>query len=169
MVAVGNNVFPINDDLAVSPIEIWDGALAETRTEIEGRIVSYHPLVGQRALLTGGSSGVVWMRYRRRMGVATDESDVLEDLGVDDRWINIVIIGAAASLFSGRDIPASHTEFISATLEAQNIRVGTRLSIAGGLHQYRNMLLSDAAKEMKAEDSQKIKVHMNSSLPPVGY
>jgi hypothetical protein len=169
LVAVGDNVFPVADDLAVSVIEIWDGALAEFRQAVEGRIVSYHPLTGARALLTGGSTGVVWVRYRRRMGVATSEADILEDLGVDDTWINIIVIGAAATLLAGRDIPASQTEWISATLEAENIRVGTRLSIAGGLRQYRNQLLSDASKEMKAEDSQKVKVHMKTSMPPMGY
>jgi hypothetical protein len=169
MISVGSGVFPINDDLAVAVIEIWDGALAEERIQVEGRFVSYHPLVGQRALLTeGATSGSVWMRYRRRMGVATTEADVMDDLGVDERWINIVMIGAAASLFAGRDIPASHTEWIAATLEAENIRVGTRLSIAGGLRQYRNMLLTDAQREMKAEDSQKIKVHMRSPMPSLG-
>jgi hypothetical protein len=169
LVSVGQGVFPITDDLAVSVIEIWDGALADTRIAVEGRIVSYHPLVGARALLTGGNSGVVWMRYRRRMGVALSEADVLEDLGVEDTWINIVMMGAAATLLAGRDIPASQTEWISATLEAENIRVGTRMSIAGGLRQYRNMLLNDAAAEMKAEDSQKVKVHMKTSIPPMGY
>jgi len=170
MVAVGSGVFPINDDLAVSVVEIWDGALGVNRIQVEGRLVSYHPLVGQRALLTGeGTSGVVWMRYRRRMGTAVAESDVLEDLGVDDRWITIVIMGTAATLFAGRDIPASQTEWIAATLEAENIRVGTRLSIAAGLRQYRKLLLDEASKEMKAEDSQKVKVHMNASTPPMGY
>ena len=103
------------------------------------------------------------------MGSATAESDVIADLGVDERWVNIVMIGAAATLFAGRDIPAANTEWVSATLEAENIRVGSRLSIAGGLRQYRNQLLSDASKEMKAEDSQKVKVHMNTSMPPMGY
>jgi hypothetical protein len=163
LVSVGNGVFPVTDDLAVSPIEIWDGASAEQRIAVEGRIVSYHPLVGSRALLTGLNSGVVWMRYRRRMGVALTEADVLADLGVEDSWINIVMMGAAATLMAGRDVPASQTEWISATLEAENISVGTRMSIAGGLRQYRNMLLDDASAEMKAEDSQKIKVHMKTA------
>jgi hypothetical protein len=136
---------------------------------VEGRIVSYHPLTGARALLTGGNSGVIWMRYRKRMGVAESEADVLADLGVEDSWINIVMMGAAATLMAGRDVPASQTEWIAATLEAENISVGTRMSIAGGLRQYRNILLNDASAEMKAEDSQKVKVHMKTSMPPLGY
>ena len=83
--------------------------------------------------------------------------------------ISLLAVFAAATLMAGRDVPASQTEWISATLEAENISVGTRMSIAGGLRQYRNMLLDDASAEMKAEDSQKIKVHMKTSMPPMGY
>ena len=163
-VGVGNGIFPIMNDLAVEVIEIWDGGMAEDLIPVEGRFVSFHPLVGGRALLAETSSGIVWCRYRRRMGVATAETDLIDDLGVDDRWVNIILAGAAADLMSGKDVPATHTEWVSATLEAENIKVGTRMSIAGGLRQYRNILIEDAAKEMIAEDSQNIKVHMNSAV-----
>jgi hypothetical protein len=161
-VGVGHGIFPIVDNLAVEVIEIWEGGMAEDLIPVEGRFVSFHPLVGGRALLAETGSGIVWCRYRKRMGVAVSEDDLIEDLGVDDRWVNIVLAGAAADLMSGKDVPAVHTEWIAATLEAENIRVGTRMSIAGGLRQYRNILLQDAANEMIAEDSQKIKVHMNA-------
>jgi hypothetical protein len=165
-VSVGAGIFPVEDGLAVEVIEIWDSGMAEDLIPVDGRFVSYHPLVGTRALLANTSSGIVWCRYRKRMGVATDETDVIADLGVDDRWVNIILAGAAADLMSGKDVPETHTEWVSATLEAENIKVGTRMSIAGGLRQYRNILLSDASNEMIAEDSQKIKVHMN--VPAMG-
>ncbi len=85
------------------------------------------------------------------MGVPTSESDRLEDLGVDPRWAQIVVVGAAADLLVGRDVPQARTEWVQAVLEAENIRVGSRMSIAGGLRQYRNMLIQDAQAEMKAE------------------
>ena len=163
-VSVGYGIFPVIDDLAVEVIQIWEGGMAEALIPLEGSFVSFHPLTGGRALIVETPSGVVWCRYRRRMGVATSEADLIGDLGVDDRWVNIILAGAAADLMSGKDVPAVHTEWVSATLEAENIRVGTRLSIAGGLRQYRNILLTDAGNEMIAEDSQKIKVHMNSGL-----
>jgi hypothetical protein len=163
-VSVGNGIFPVVNDLAVEVIEIWEGGMAEALIPVEGNFVSFHPLVGGRALLANTSSGVVWCRYRKRMGTSSLETDTLEDLGVDDRWVNIILAGAAADMMSGRDVPAAHTEWVSASLEAANIRVGTRMSIAGGLRQYRNMLLDDAQDEMVAEDSQKIKVHMNTGL-----
>jgi hypothetical protein len=163
-VSVGNGIFPIVNDLAVEVIEIWEGGMGEDLISVEGRFVSFHPLVGGRALLAETGSGIVWCRYRKRMGVALSEDDLIDDLGVDDRWVNIVLAGAAADLMSGKDVPAVHTEWVSATLEAENIRVGTRMSIAGGLRQYRNILLMDAANEMVAEDSQKIKVHMNTAV-----
>ncbi len=92
------------------------------------------------------------------MAKATSEDDTLTDLGLDERWVNIVMTGAAADLMTGKDIPASRTEWVKSVLEAENIRVGTRMSIAGGLRQYRNMLLDDASKEMKAEYGPKIRM-----------
>ena len=85
------------------------------------------------------------------MGKAVEESDVLADLGLDERWSTIVLIGAAADLLVGRDVPAAQTEWVKSVLEAENIRVGTRMSISGGLRQYHGLLLKAAMKEMKAE------------------
>jgi len=49
-------------------------------------------------------------------------------------------------------------------LEAENIRVGTRMSIAGGLRQYRNMLIDDFAKEMRAEYKPKVRMREANSV-----
>ncbi|GAG30296.1 unnamed protein product, partial [marine sediment metagenome] len=118
-----------------------------------------HPLAGGRAFIVDSrQSGAMWFRWRRRMNKPTAETDTLEELGVDERWVSIVMAGTAADLMAGRDIPASETEWIKSVLEAENIRVGARMSIAGGLRQYRNMLLTDAMKEMKAE--YRPKIHM---------
>ncbi len=92
------------------------------------------------------------------MDKPTSETDELKDLGVDERWIQIILVGAAADLIVGRDLPAAQTEWVKSVLESENIRVGTRLSIAGGLRQYRNMLLNDAAKEMRAEYRPKVRM-----------
>ncbi len=171
--SVTDGVFPINDELAVEVLDVNPGDFT-TNLDLHGTIVDFHPMVGGRALIlnaaTDGFSsgskgsldtgqmvsnsaamGTVWLRYRRRMDKATAESDVLQDLGVDDRWIRIVMFGVAADLFAGRDVTAAQTEWVKSVLEAENIRVGTRMSIAGGLKQLRNMLLDDAQAEMKSE------------------
>jgi len=143
-------VFSISDPLAVEVLTITPGDFTST-VELSGTIVDFHPMTGGRSLLTDVASGSVWLRYRRRMGKATAESDLLTELGLDERWMMIVMVGAAADLLVGRDVPAAQTEWVKSVLEAENIRVGSRMSIAGGLRQYHGMLLKAAMKEMKAE------------------
>ena len=162
---VSAGIFPINDELAVEVLSAWgDGWVGST--DIHAEVVDFHQLTGGRAIITNhATAGSLWFRFRKRMGKATDESDTLEDLGVDERWVNIVMAGAAADLIVGRDIPAAQTEWVKNVLEAENIRVGTRMSIGGGLRQYRNMLIDDASREMKAE--YKPKVHMRVAMKSV--
>jgi len=154
---VSGNVLSINDDLAVEITEIWSGDFQST-IDVDGRIVDYHPSAGGRAVITNVPISTAWVRWKRRFGRAEAETDLLEDLGLDERWVTIVMVGAAADLMVGRDIPAARTEWVKSVLEAENIRVGTRMSISGGLRQYRGLLLDEFSKEMKAE--YRPKVHM---------
>ena len=160
------NLVPVNGTVAsiesgaVEVVEVWQGDFAST-IDVKARIVDYHPAVGGRAVILAQDIGTFWIRYKRRFVKATAETDELADLGVDERWVNIVMAGSAADLMAGRDIEASHTEWIKSVLEAETIRVGTRMSIGAGLRQYRGMLLSDAAQEMDAEYD--ITVDMNSA------
>ena len=147
---VGPGIFPMGDSLAVELLTAW-GDSWSSDTDIQGTIVDFHQLTGGRTLLLNqASAGSMWVRYRRRMGKAASESDVLSDLGVDERWVNIIMAGASADLFMGRDIPAARTEWVKSVLESENIPVGTRTSISGSLRRYRTTLLKDAMKEMAA-------------------
>jgi hypothetical protein len=152
---VGGNVAAIEDPLAVEVIEVWDNM--HTTVDTEARIVDFHPLVGGRAVIGSGFLGNFWIRYRRRFGSATAEADSLADLGVDPRWNTIVMVGACADLFAGRDIPASHTSWVQGVLEAENIPVGTRMGLAMQLANYRQRLLNEAKQEMRAEYKAKVR------------
>lgn len=154
----GYKVYALPDESAVAVQRIWADEYMDESMELHGEIVDYHPEAGGRALLTNYPIGTVWLKYTRRMLKATSEDDTLEDIGMDERWVNIVMAGAAADLLAGRDITAVHAEWLKNTLEAENIRVGTRTSIAGALRQYRNMLLEDAAKEMRAEYRRRVRM-----------
>ncbi len=168
--AASANLVPVNglvasiESEAVEVLEVWAGDFAST-IDIKARIVDFHPAVGGRAIILNRGIGSFWARYKRRMVKATAETDTLEDLGVDERWVNIVMAGAAADLMAGRDIEASHTEWVKSVLEAESIRVGTRMSIGAGLRQYRTLLLADAAQEMDAEYD--ITVQMNDPFAVV--
>ncbi len=164
---MGGGIYPLDDSLAVEVIEVWSDGMS-TR-DIDGRIVDFHNIVGGRALITNVSASAVWVRYRRRFGDLskedTGEATTLETLGMEERWVNIVMAGAAADLFSGRDLPASHVDWVGAVLQAENIPVGTRSSIARNLAGYRTHLLDQAKKEMRAE--YRTKVHMRPATQVV--
>lgn len=162
---VGLDVYPIQDPLAVEIVEANPDGWPRT-LQLDGRIVDNHPNVDGRAIVTNGGQlwSTVWFRYRRRFEYPTDEATTLEDLGLDQSWENLVLIGAAADLMAGRDITASMTDWVQATLETENIRVGTRMSIAGGLAQYRDILMGRFKREMRGEDSNRVRVHMNDPM-----
>lgn len=155
--SMGGGVAPLDDPLAVEVVEVWADGLMSSQ-DIDARIVDFHPSVGGRALITNVAVGSVWVRFRRRFGDAASESTTLASLGMENRWINIVLAGSAADLLMGRDLSAAHTDWVGAVLEAETIPVGTRSSIAQRLAGYREHLLDLAKKEMRAE--YKSKVHM---------
>ena len=150
LVEVTGSVAGIGDDLAVEVVSVWQGDFSRSR-DVTAKIVDYHPAVGGRALLSNVALGNLWVRYRRRMGNVTSESQTLESVGMDARWVGIVMVGAAADLFAGRDLPASQVEWVSAVLQAENIEVGTRATLSVGLARYRQLLLDRAQAEMQAE------------------
>ncbi len=150
LVAISANVYGINDDLAYSVVDI--GTDSFDQTKYDGRIVDYRHEAGGRALITNvGMLGAVWLKYRRRMMAPTLLTENLVDLGVDDQWANIIIVGAAADLMVGRDIPQSQTDWVGQTLQAVNVPIGRRQNVALVLAQYRDYLHRRATKEMNIE------------------
>lgn len=150
LVPVAGGIAALDDNLAVDVVEAWPDEF-RSADSVSARIVDYHPAVGGRALVTSLQVGHVWVRYRRRFGDAQSESDTYVSLGLEERWVNIVMAGAAADLFAGRDLPASHTDWVGAALQAENIPVGTRADLSRRLAAYREHLITQAAKEMRAE------------------
>ena len=164
----GGNVFIIEDDLVVELIEAQPDQVTPGTQNFHGRVVDYHQFVDGRALvLNQPVGGQVWARFRRRFGVATSETDILVDLGIDSVWEQLVIVGAAADVLAGRDVPEVNTEWVQSALEAENIRIGARLSLAGGLAQYRDLLIDRFANEMLAEDSSRTVVEMTDPFQQV--
>lgn len=157
---VSAGVATLDDVLAVEVIEAWPDDSWGVK-EVDARIVDFHPSTGGRSLVTNIGTGSLWVRYRRRFGDATAESDTFADLGLETRWANIVVAGAAADLMSGRDISEAHTDWVGAVLKAENIPVGTRGEVGQRLAAYKEYMVNLAAREMRAE--YRAKVHMRNA------
>lgn len=143
-------VAPLGDELGVSVIEVMrdNRMMPEPKTFT---IIDYHPATGQRSVLFPPGLGNVWVRYRRRTGDAQSEDQDLEELGVEELWIPAVLVGAAADLLVGRDLPETHVQWVSQVLRADNIKVGARQTVAFGLTQYRDLLIDRFHREMTQE------------------
>lgn len=147
---IDRQVAGMSDPLAIEIVRMW-GDDWTNDLEIDGKIVDFHPQAGGRALITNAYQGPVWIRYRRRMAEPTSETDTLDELGVEERWVNIIMLGAAADLLAGRDIGPSHIRWVSeaAIAEIKENRRQADLSIQ--LARYRDYLLRNAQKEMDVE------------------
>ena len=163
LVSVAYGVYPIYDDLAVDIVSAW----SEVETygvarDIKAEIVDFHPQVNGRAVLCPLAVDTLWVRYRRRMKRPEDVEDVMADLGVDDPWEEIVIVGAASDLAMNADIPYLRADFLGDVAENEVVRFGSRTSIARALGQKREQLIDQAMREMRAE--YRPKVHRRSAF-----
>ena len=161
-----SGVAPLEDNLATEVIEIWPGSsMSFSGRSMQGRIVEFHPGVGGRAVLTNMNVGSFWIRYRRRMDRPTTGTEELrDDLGVEEMWAGIIMAGVAADFFAGKDLTASHTEWVQNTLQTENIQVGTRSALSRALLAYRDAKLKEAKAEMVGEDANRIRVHMRDPM-----
>jgi hypothetical protein len=75
----------------------------------------------------------------------------------------ILIADAAAAAIQGRDLSAATQEYITQALEAEGFPVGSGVNIRNQLLGYRNMLVADQVRKLKAR--WRPQVYMN----PVAY
>ena len=148
---VSPGIYACNDDLAISVESAWPYEASFGTMDITADVIDYHPTTEGRAFRAAGFVGNLWIRYRRRMDTATDVTDLLDELGVDEAWVNVIMAGAVADVIVGRDVPETVVDWISKAIDTEAVPVGTRQSLAIGLRRYRDYLLDGYAKEMTAE------------------
>jgi len=161
LASVAYGVYPLYDELAVDIITAWP----ETQTfgvpqSFKAEIVDFHPQVRGRAVLSPLTTHSLWVRYRRRMTRPSDVTDELSDLGVDEAWEEIVVLGAASDLAMNADIPYLRPDFLGDVAENEVVRFGSRTSVARLLAQKKEDLIDQAMREMRAE--YRPKVHRRS-------
>ena len=150
LIPIGPGIYPLEDELAVTLIDVTADGLAG-RHKVDGTIVDFHQLAGGRAVLTNIPVGDAWVRYRRRMKSPSFETDEIDQLGVDERWVNIVVIGTAADLMAGRDVAATQVNWVNGIMQTEGIPVGARSDVAVSLARYRELLIDRFSKEMRGE------------------
>lgn len=103
-----------------------------------------------------------WLTYRGRFARPTAETTDVADLGVDEAWDQIIVVGAAAYLLSGTpDIDAATANFITEALAAEAFPALTAGRISDRLFRLHELLLERASRSLRATDRGRIR-----RLPP---
>lgn len=105
-----------------------------------------------------GKSG--HLTYRALFARPTAESDDLAASGVQESWLRIVEVGAAAQILSGRELDSVQQQYITEQLRAESYPALTAMRQAGALWEVRDRLMREAAKRLYG--STEVPVAMNS-------
>lgn len=105
-----------------------------------------------------------YLTYRRKFTRPTTEAETLADLGVEDDWHEIIVLGAASRCVAQMDPSRLSVDWVTQTQEAQISAPGTASALARRLRLMREEELADAGKRWKAEHP--TVVRMNNPFRP---
>lgn len=98
--------------------------------------------------LAGGSGYLV---HKASFERPLDEADdLVDDLGLQQEWERIVLIGAVAHLVAGKDLSQGQQEFLTEQLKVQNFPVLTPTRIRESLLKYYEYLLERAKVSLRS-------------------
>lgn len=80
----------------------------------------------------------------------TAESDELEDLFVDESWVKIVVLDAAATLLHAEDVSGIAAYWLTQSLEEQVRPMGSVENLAVAIERYRERLVARARRRLLA-------------------
>jgi hypothetical protein len=101
---------------------------------------------------TPRANSEVTIRYSREFLRPVSESETLLDLGVEESWHRIIVLGVLGSLISSADVDAVTQDFITESLEAQGFSAGTALSFRVTLERLRANEILKARRRLLARD-----------------
>lgn len=93
----------------------------------------------------------VYISYEGRIPRPTSGTNVVGDLGVEETWERIIVVGAAAQVLAGREMDAASTEYLTEQLEREGFPVGSAQRIRDGLLRYHAYLLDRARRNQRAD------------------
>ena len=171
--AVCDNIVDLYPDLyvlgtqtitsATAPVEVtaditslrsatWLSSDRPVTTQVE-LLKNYPPsATGQAVVFHGTPIGkTVYLAYEGRIPRPAAGTDVAGDLGIDESWERIVVVGAAAQVLAGRELDTASTEYLTEQLEREGFPVGSAQRIRDGLLRYHGFLLDRARRNQRAD------------------
>lgn len=118
-------------------------------------VKDFAPSFTGRALFTDAPAGkAAHFTYRARFTRPTAESEnLLDDLGVEDEWERVVLIGTLSQVLAGRDLETLSQEFVTEQVAQQNYPPGMSTDLSAKMYRYYRQLLDDASKQLRTRDT----------------
>jgi hypothetical protein len=118
---------------------------------------------GKAVVFDRGNTGtVVWLVYSTGFTRPSSEADVLSDLGIEERWYQLLIISAVQSQLRGQELDLTTVEFLTEAIEASGVRIGSPTDVATAMLRWRQLLMVGAKSALLARTG--IPVLMNQVI-----
>lgn len=101
---------------------------------------------------------LIQVYYKQAPTRPTAESDVLDDLGVDEAWAKVVKVGAVAEVAARFDLEEATVDYITESLEAEQFDAGETTDIRNALLQYQEFLMRPLIRALRIEHRGRIKI-----------
>lgn len=92
----------------------------------------------------------VFVTFKKKFKDITDEDTTLSSIGLETEYEPIIMAGVAAQILSNRDIPTVTQNYITDQMAVTNFPVGSGANIRNSLLQYKNLLIEQARKDLRA-------------------
>ena len=96
--------------------------------------------------------------FKKKFIEPTSEDNTLANIGLEDEYVPIIMAGVAAQMMAGRDIPSATTDYITDQLSVSNFPVGSSNSVRNSLLQYKQLLVNQARKYLRAKYPEAVSV-----------
>ena len=100
-----------------------------------------------------------YITFKKKFVEPTSEATTLTTVGLEDEYEAIIMVGVAAQMMSGRDIPMATQNYITESLAAQAFPTGSATNIRNSLLQYQQILITQARKYLRAKYPEAVEIN----------
>lgn len=98
----------------------------------------------------------VLLKVKVRPVRPTATTDQLSDLNVDDDWVDIIVVSAAAKMLPGQEIDRTTIEYLTEAIEAQGIGLGDQFNLAAAMLSLRETLMQRAQAALTVDQGMRV-------------
>ena len=152
--SAGSDTTGVNFSPVVSSLVELPNPFTYTDSDGVSRTITYTtgPSVVHAIQFSGISQGhTAHVTFKKKFIEPTNEDTTLATVGLEQEYVPIIMVGVAAQMMAGRDIPAATADYITDQMAIQAFPVSSANSIRNSLLQYQQLLINQARKYLRAK------------------